>query len=84
MGEIDLIAFEGETLCFIEVKARSTGEYGPAVAAVGRRKQARIARVAAMILAQSGYRAACRFDVIGLDRRGGTWDVTLIRNAFDA
>lgn len=83
-GEIDLIAYEGETLCFVEVKARSRPDHGPAVAAVDARKQHRLARAAALYLARSGYRGPCRFDVLGLDRRGTEWEVTLIRGAFEA
>jgi putative endonuclease len=83
-GEIDVIAFDGEVLCFIEVKARSNVEYGPAIAAVGRAKQLRISRVASLLIAQSGYRGPCRFDVVGLDRGDHGWKVTLIRGAFEA
>lgn len=83
LGEIDLLALDGETLCFVEVKARTSGEFGPAIAAVGRRKQARLARVAALVLARNRSARACRFDVLGLDRdERGEWRFTLIRNAF--
>jgi len=84
LGEIDLVALDGETLCFIEVKARAHGEFGPAIAAVGPRKQARIARTAAMFLAKNRSSRACRFDVLGLDRKpDGSWETTLIRDAFE-
>ncbi len=83
-GEIDLIAFDGPILCFVEVKARSSRRYGPAIAAVDRRKQRRIARAASLLLSLSGHRGPCRFDVLGLDRQEGGWQVTLIRGAFEA
>jgi len=84
LGEIDLVAVDGETLCFVEVKARTRGEFGPAIAAVGPRKRERIARTASMFLARNRSRRACRFDVLGLDRRAdGSWEITLIRNAFE-
>ncbi|NIP39807.1 MAG: YraN family protein [Candidatus Dadabacteria bacterium] len=38
-GEIDLIGIEDDTLCFIEVKARSSSEYGSAEQFVTKRKQ---------------------------------------------
>jgi putative endonuclease len=83
LGEIDLVALDGETLCFIEVKARTRAEFGSAIEAVGPRKQARIARGAAMFLAKSRSRRACRFDVLGLDREeDGSWRFTLVRDAF--
>lgn len=83
LGEIDLIALDGETLCFIEVKARATAEFGPAIEAVRRRKQEKIARAAALFLARNRSKRECRFDVVGLDRADdGSWSITLIRDAF--
>lgn len=85
LGEIDLVALDGETLVFVEVKARASAEFGRAIEAVGARKQARLARAAAMFLAQNRSRRACRFDVLGLDRAAdGSWQITLVRDAFQA
>jgi putative endonuclease len=82
-GEIDVIAWHGETLCFIEVKARSSPEFGPAVEAVTPRKQRRIARAAALHLAGvTGAAPACRFDVLGMDLIGEEWRFTLLQDAF--
>lgn len=82
-GEIDLVAREGEFLCFLEIKARATGAYGPAIAAVDARKQRRISRAAATYIANKRlHNSACRFDVLGLDWEAGGWRYTLIRNAF--
>lgn len=83
LGELDLVALDGETLCFVEIKARSSGEYGPAIAAVGRAKQRRLAAAASLFLAKNRSPRACRFDVLGIDRDGaGAWQFTLIRDAF--
>jgi putative endonuclease len=82
-GEIDVVAREGETLCFIEIKARASDAFGPAIAAVDLRKQRRVSRAAALYLAIHGHRdTPCRFDVLGLDRAGNGWRYTLIRDAF--
>jgi putative endonuclease len=82
-GEIDLVAREGDTLCFVEIKARASGAYGPAIAAVDFRKQRRISRAAALYLAMKSHGdTPCRFDVIGLDRSGSGWRYTLVRDAF--
>jgi len=81
-GEIDLVAREGETLCFVEIKARGGGEYGPAVGAVGPGKQRRISRAAALYLAQHRLEVPCRFDVLGLDAGPEGWEYTLVRDAF--
>ena len=84
-GEIDVVALDGDTLCFVEVKARADDEHGPAVAFVGPRKQRRLARCAALYLASRGPRSrAVRFDVIGLERDTEGWRYELIRGAFES
>ena len=85
VGELDLVALDGETLCFIEIKARATAEFGRAIEAVGPQKQRRLAKAALLFLAQNRSPRPCRFDVLGLDRgRDGAWSFTLVKNAFDA
>jgi putative endonuclease len=83
-GEIDLVARDrGGVLCFVEVKARASAAYGPAIAAVGPAKRRRLSRAAALHVATRGlYLAACRFDVLGLDWTGSEWRYTLVTDAF--
>ena len=81
-GEIDVVARDGETLCFIEVKARAGGGYGPAIEAVDARKRYRLARAAALYLAWNPTDRPCRFDVLGLDAGDAGWEYTLLRDAF--
>jgi putative endonuclease len=82
-GEIDVVARDAATLCFIEIKARSGGRYGPAIAAVGAAKQRRLSRAASLYVALRGlYREPCRFDVLGLDWTESGWRYTLVRDAF--
>lgn len=82
-GEIDVVARENGVLCFIEIKARASGRFGPAIAAVDARKQRRISRAAALYIAKHKlHNEPCRFDVLGLDREGSGWRYTLVRNAF--
>jgi putative endonuclease len=82
-GEIDVVAKEGGTLCFIEIKARDGKLYGPAIAAVTPGKQRRLSRAASLYIALRGlHRLPARFDVLGLDREGNAWRYTLVRNAF--
>ena len=82
-GEIDVVARDGPTLCFLEIKARDGVRFGPAIAAVTFTKQRRLSRAASLYLATRGWHnQPCRFDVLGLDREGGGWRYTLIKNAF--
>jgi len=84
LGEIDIIARDGETLVFIEVKARSNARFGPPQLSVDHRKQLKITRVALAYLSQKkGPPDLCRFDVLALRKAQGGFDVELIRNAFD-
>ena len=88
-GELDLVALDGRTLVFVEVKAgRAGASRGPEMPAhaVGRRKQLKLRRLAREWLAEgrgpSGV-AGYRFDVVGV-RFGpdGVHDVDHIRSAF--
>jgi putative endonuclease len=83
-GEIDVVARDaGGVLCFIEVKARRTATYGPAIAAVGPAKRRRLCRAASLHLAIRGlHQTPCRFDVLGLDWTVAGWRFTLVRDAF--
>ncbi|NJL29430.1 MAG: YraN family protein [Thermoanaerobaculia bacterium] len=83
-GEIDVVAWDGGTLCFIEVKSRSTATYGPAIEAISAAKQRKIARAAALYLAYHPCDAPCRFDVLAMDLADDGWRFTLVRNAFEA
>ncbi len=66
-GEIDVIARDGDTLVFVEVKARSSAAYGGAVGAVDARKRATLRALAADWLQIAAPRARARFDVVTFD-----------------
>ena len=84
LGEIDLIAWEGKTLVFVEVKARSSSRFGGPEGAVTPRKQEKINRVAAAYLQQKRQLTAlCRFDVVGIVKEGSDVSITLFQNAFE-
>src|ERR1044072_7600430 len=84
--EIDLVAYEGETLCFVEVKTRASDGFAPPEANVDRRKRRQIARAA------RAYRrlfdltgAPYRYDVVTVvlpaEAEGvTTWDIQLLRS----
>jgi putative endonuclease len=80
-GEIDIIAWEGEVLCFVEVRSKSRDDFGFPDETVDRRKQRKIIRAALAYLVQYPplEMPMARFDVVSILRG----EITLIRNAFD-
>jgi putative endonuclease len=85
-GEIDIIAEDGETLVFVEVRARATGEFGRAAESVTDAKKRQVARMAIEYLARHRISdRPCRFDVVAVDGAlGAAPEVTVYRDAFDA
>ncbi|MDG4823594.1 YraN family protein [Asanoa sp. WMMD1127] len=84
LGEIDIIAWDGDTLVFCEVKTRRGLDFGlPAEAVVGG-KARRLRRLGAQWLADNDVRPReVRFDVVSvLVRRTGPVDIDHIRGAF--
>lgn len=79
LGEIDLVAREGATLVFVEVRLRSDARFGSALESIGPRKRARIAAAARHYLMRLGREPVCRFDVVALDEGETQW----IRGAFE-
>jgi putative endonuclease len=83
-GEIDIVARDGGTLVFVEVKSRRSERFGAPVEAVDARKQSRIIKAAyAYLAAETDADCACRFDIVGVfsDKTGETCE--LIRDAFE-
>jgi putative endonuclease len=79
LGEIDIVAREGDTLVFVEVRSRSSADRGTALDTVTPAKQRRIARVAQHYLTfRRPVFRQCRFDVVGITE--GRLD--LVRDAF--
>ena len=83
-GEIDLIAKDGNTLVFVEVKYRRSLKWGRPADAVDAGKRRRLTMTAAYYLRQSRQiDTCCRFDVIELWREEGSLRVQHYQNAFD-
>ncbi len=82
-GELDLVARDGETLVFVEVKTRTQGRFGSPLDAVTEDKQRRVIRMAQTYLLERRVKdRPMRFDVIGIDLAGGTPRIDWIPNAF--
>ncbi len=64
MGEIDLVARDGHTLVFVEVRLRVSRAFGGAQASVDARKQARVVAAARLYLSRLKAEPPCRFDVV--------------------
>jgi len=84
LGECDLIAEDGETTVFIEVKTRSSDRFGPPEAAVTRDQRDHLRRVARSFLSDGTSKQSCRFDVIAIEFDNGTPNLRHIPNAFGA
>lgn len=84
LGEIDIIAKDGGTVCFIEVKSRSSDRFGTPQEALSAAKQRKIAQVALLFLKKNGLlESAARFDVVSVLFGQGAVRAELIRNAFE-
>jgi putative endonuclease len=85
-GEIDIVALEGETIVFVEVRAKATPEFGTAAESVTRDKQRRVVRVAREYLSRHNLLdRSCRFDVVAIDDAcSGHPALTIYAGAFDA
>lgn len=82
-GEVDIVAADGDVLCFVEVRSVASRAFGDPLETVGRRKQERILRTARHYLAVNGMgEREVRFDVVGVVY-DPTLEVTLVRGAFE-
>ncbi|WP_258360432.1 YraN family protein, partial [Moorella sulfitireducens (nom. illeg.)] len=85
LGEIDIIAADGEAIVFVEVRTRSTDAFGTPQESVDLRKQMRLRRLAAYYLSGRGLtNRPCRFDVVAvrLDRQERVTGIEVIKGAF--
>ncbi|MDF2532908.1 MAG: YraN family protein [Clostridia bacterium] len=86
VGELDIIAMEGDTLAFIEVKCRTGLEYGHPSEAVSYSKQGKIIKAALFFMTKNKlFDYMCRFDVIEVLTDGAKEciHINLIKNAFE-
>jgi putative endonuclease len=80
VGEIDLVALDGKTLVFVEVRQRKSEDFGGAGASITQDKRARLLRTAHHFLAGIRDEPPCRFDAVLI--RGEPPQIEWIQNAF--
>jgi putative endonuclease len=86
-GELDLVAVDGRTIVFVEVKTRSSHDAGTPAEAINARKEAHMTRAAMLFLKRhslEGY--SCRFDVVAITWQDKTKkpQIEHFINAFEA
>jgi putative endonuclease len=81
-GELDLVLRDGPSLVMVEVRLRSSNDFGGAAASIDARKRAKLVAAARLYLARLPD-CPCRFDVVTMSDPAGR-DLEWIRNAFDS
>lgn len=83
IGEIDIIAKDGDTIVFVEVKARKSRAYNPKEAVTNSKKR-KISMVALYYLKSTRQiNVRARFDVVAIDSAKNSGAVEIIKNAFE-
>ncbi len=84
LGEVDLVARDGDVLVFVEIKTRKSESLGQIKEVVNRRKQAQLSKVALAYLKSNNlWGSKARFDVVAIRLIGGKKEIEIIKNAFE-
>ena len=84
LGEVDLVAKDGDTLVFIEIKTRKGRSVGYAKEAVDERKRRQLSKVAlTYIKANNCWHMKSRFDVVAISVNKNKNEIEIVKNAFD-
>jgi putative endonuclease len=81
-GEIDIIARDGGTLVFVEVKTRTDGLFGHPFEAVHSRKRHKMKTTALHYLSQQKEEEPARFDIVSISMKAGGKEIEHIKDAF--
>lgn len=82
-GELDLVALDGETVVFVEVKTRLSAKAGTGEEAITLAKQRQLTRLAEVYIAgMGGAPPLCRFDVVVVTASSDGWHCRHIPHAF--
>ena len=84
VGELDLVMLDGDTLVFVEVRYRRSGEYGGGAASIDRGKRRKLVRAAEVFLLRNPRfaDAPCRFDVVEASGDPEAPELNWMRDAF--
>jgi putative endonuclease len=84
LGEIDLVARDGDVLVFVEIKTRKNESLGRVKEMVNIRKKRQISKVAlAYMKSNNLWGSKARFDVVAVGLLDGKKEIEIIRNAFE-
>jgi putative endonuclease len=86
-GELDAVAYEDGEIVFVEVRTRSSDDFGSGAESVGPAKRRQLVRMARFYMEDRRVapERPCRFDVVEMEPLGGSgWRGSVIRDAFDA
>ncbi len=82
-GEIDLIARDGPTVVFVEVKTKTDSRFGDPVEMVTSQKQRRLVSMAEEYVSNHAlHNTPCRFDVVAIDASIAPAKITVYKDAF--
>lgn len=82
VGEADIVAEDGDTVVFVEVKTRKDDSFGRPFEAVNHRKQEKLKKVSLYFLKQKKQELSVRFDVISIILADGRPEIEHIEGAF--
>jgi putative endonuclease len=84
LGELDIVARDGDAIVFVEVKSRKSEEFGDPQLAVGLKKQKKVSRISLAYLKEKHlYPCNARFDVVAIKMLPDGITIELIQNAFE-
>lgn len=81
-GEIDLIAYDDDILCFIEVRSKEDTQHGHPIETINHKKKERLIKAAEYYLTEYGLNdQQCRFDVVTIVYQP-VFEIQLFKDAF--
>ena len=84
LGEIDLIALDGDAIVFVEIKTRKDTSLSQAKEAINKRKQSQLSKSALFYMKSNNlWKSKARFDVVAVRLCDGKKEIEVIKDAFE-